>query len=32
MYEKETLELKDVRQMLQRNELIKKTDSTKEAS
>jgi len=32
MYDKETLELEDVRQMLQNNELMKKTDSTKEAS
>jgi len=32
MYGKETLELKDVRQMLQNNELIKKTDSMKEGS
>ena len=32
MYSKETLELEDVRQMLQNNELIKKTDSTEEAS
>jgi len=32
MYGKETLELEDVRQMLQNNELMKKTDSTKEAS
>ena len=29
---KETLELKDVIQMLQNNELMKKTDSTKETS
>ena len=28
IYEKEILELKDMRQMLQNNELIKKTDST----
>jgi len=32
MYEKKTLELEDVRQMLQNNELMKKTDSTEEAS
>ena len=32
MYGKETLELEDVRQILQNNELTKKTDSTKEAS
>jgi len=32
MYGKETLKLKDVRQMLQNNELMKKTDSTEEAS
>jgi len=32
MYDKETLELEDVKQMLQNNELIKKTDSTEEAS
>ena len=32
MFGKETLELKDVKQMLQNNELIKKTDSTEEAS
>jgi len=32
MYDKETLELEDIRQMLQINELIKKTDSTEEAS
>ena len=32
IYGKETLELEDVRQMLQNNELIKKIDSTKEAS
>ena len=32
MYDKETLELEDVRQMLQNNELMKKTDSTEEAS
>jgi len=32
MYGKETLELEDVRKMLQNNELIKKTDSTEEAS
>ena len=32
MYEKETLELKDAKQMLQNNELMKKTDSTQEAS
>jgi len=32
MYDKETLELEDVRQMLQNNELIKKKDSTEEAS
>jgi len=31
MYGKETLELEDVRHMLQNNELMKKTDSTKEA-
>ena len=30
MYEKETLELKDVMQMLQNNELMKKTDSTED--
>jgi len=32
MYGNETLELEDVRQMLQNNELIKKIDSTKKAS
>jgi len=32
MYGKETLELEDVRQMLQNNELIKRTDSMEEAS
>ena len=32
MYGKETLELEDVRQMLQNNELMKTTDSTEEAS
>ena len=32
MYGKETLELEDVRQMLQNNKLMKKTDSTEEAS
>jgi len=32
MYDKETLELTDVRQMLQNNELMKKTDSMEEAS
>jgi len=32
MYDKETLELEDVRQMLQNKELIKKIDSTEEAS
>jgi len=32
MYDKETLELKDVRQMLQNNELMKRTDSTEKAS
>ena len=32
MYEKKTLELKNVRQMLQNNELMNKTDSTEEAS
>ena len=32
MYGKETLELEDVRQMLQNNELMKKIDSTEEAS
>ena len=32
MYDKETLELEDVRQMLQNNELMKKTDSMEEAS
>ena len=31
MYDKETLELEDVRQMLQNTELIKKTDFTEEA-
>ena len=30
MYGKETLKLKDIRQMLQNNELMKKTDSTEE--
>jgi len=32
MYEKEILELKDIRQMLQNNELMKKTDFIKDAS
>jgi len=32
MYDKETLELEDVRQMLQNNELMRKTNSTKETS
>jgi len=32
MYDKKTLELEDVRQMLQNNELMKKTDFTDEAS
>jgi len=32
MYDKETLELKDVRQMLQNNELMKNTDTTEEDS
>ena len=32
IHSKETLELEDVRQMLQNNELIKKTDYTEEAS
>ena len=32
MHDKETLELKDVRQMLQNNKLTKRTDSTEEAS
>jgi len=32
MYENETVELKDVRQMLLNNEMMKKTDFTKEAS
>jgi len=32
MYDKETLELEDVRQMYQNNELMKKTDSTDESS
>jgi len=32
MYGKETLELEDVRQIFHNNELMKKTDSTKEAS
>ena len=32
MYGKETLELEDVRQMLQNNELMKNIDSTEEAS
>jgi len=32
MYGKETLELKDVRQMVQSNEPMKKTDSTEETS
>jgi len=32
VYVKETLELKDVRQMLQNNELVKKIDSTEETS
>ena len=32
MYGKETLKLEDVRQMIQNNELMKKTDSTEEAS
>jgi len=31
MYEKKTLELKNVRQMLQNNELMKKTDSIEKA-
>ena len=31
VYDKEILELEDVKQMLQNNELMKKTDSTKEA-
>jgi len=30
MYDEKTLELEDVRQMLQNNELMKKTDSTEE--
>ena len=32
MYGKKTLELKDVRQMLQNNELMKKADYIEEAS
>ena len=32
MYGKKTLELEDVRQIFHNNELMKKTDSTKEAS
>ena len=32
MYDKETLELENIRQMLKNNELMKKTDFTKEAS
>ena len=32
VYGKETLELENVRQMFQNNELMKKTDSTEEAS
>ena len=32
MYGKETLKMKDVRQMLQNNELMKKTYSTEEPS
>ena len=32
MYGEKTLELEDVRQMLQNNELVKKTDYTDEAS
>ena len=32
MYENETLELEDVRQMFQNNELMKKTDFIEEAS
>jgi len=32
MYGKETLELEDIKQMLQNNELIEKTDSTEETS
>ena len=32
MYDKETLELEDFRQMLQSNKLMKKTYSTEEAS
>ena len=32
IYDKETLELEDVRQMLKNNELMKKTDFTEEAS
>ena len=32
MYEKKTLKLKDVRKMLQNNELMKNTDSTEKAS
>ena len=32
LYDKETLELEDVRQMLQNNELMKNRDSTEEAS
>jgi len=32
MYEKKTLKFKDVRKMLQNNELMKNTDSTEKAS
>ena len=32
MYDKETLELEDVKQMLQNNELMKKTNFTEDAS
>ena len=32
MYRKETLELEDIRQMLQNNEVMRKTNSTEEAS
>jgi len=32
MYDKKTLELEDVRQMLQNNKLMKKTNFTEEAS
>jgi len=32
MYGKETLELEDIRKMLQNNELMKMTNSTEEAS